>query len=80
MNTVDRKIDAILKRKAALAAALREQREKQKATKEKDAVILAKIVGKALLANPKADEIIRATLRTADLIDSEKRFLARKGF
>jgi len=68
-NSANARLEALMRRKADLAAALRAEREKQKEIERKDDERLIRIVGRALLAHasqhPDFDLVLRGVLRVA---------------
>jgi hypothetical protein len=82
MNEATRKLDALMKRQAALSAALRAEREKQKEIEEKMQERLIRIVGRAVLANaeqsPEFKQFLIGVLRTTVTVESEAKFLTSR--
>jgi hypothetical protein len=79
------RLDALMRRKAELASALRTEREKRKAIEEKERERLSLIVGRALLANaaqyPDFDLMLRGVLKTTIKPGSaELNYLKAKGW
>jgi len=74
-----RKLEALTKRKAALTAAFRAEREKLRAITQRDDERLVRILGRAVQANasqsPEFKQFLIGVLRTTVTVESEKRFL-----
>ncbi len=84
MNEATRKLDALLKRQAAVRAALREEREKRKEIAQRDHERRVGIVGRAVLAkagqSPEFKEFLAGVLRTTVTDQSEEKFLKSHGW
>ena len=82
-NTSAAKLDALLKRQAALAAAVRVEREKRKDIDRRNEERLIRIVGRALLSNATQSEDFKkfliGVLRTTVTESSEQKFLKSQG-
>lgn len=82
-NSNDR-IDALLRREAALKAAIAQEKVRRQKRKEKDDARLFSIVGAALVQNaeqaPDFRLMLKQVLQAAELRDSDRAFLTGKGW
>jgi hypothetical protein len=78
------KLEALRRREAALKAAIAEERVRQQKREEKDAAKLHAIIGAALARyagqSPAFKQTLQQMLHAAELRDTERAFLAGKGW
>lgn len=80
-NNGNRKLDALLRKEAALKAAIAAAKVAQQKREAKDHERLAKIIGRALLANPDCESFIKEALQNASgLSDADRNFLKTHGW
>jgi hypothetical protein len=79
MRLTSERLELLIKRQAALADAVRAEREKRKAIAQKDRDHLTGILGRAVLANaeqsPEFKQFLIGVLRTTVTVESEQKFL-----
>jgi hypothetical protein len=82
--SAEKRVEALMKRKAAIAAALRLEHEKRKEIAQRDQERKVGIVGRAVLANaaqsPEFKEFLIGILRTTVTDQSEEKFLKLHGW
>ena len=78
------RIEALRKREAAVRAAIAQEKVRAQKKKEKDDARLFSIVGAALVRNaersPDFQLMLKQILQAAELRDSDRAFLAQKGW
>ncbi len=83
-KVVDSKIEAILRKQAALKAALAERKVQVQKKSEKDNARLCSIIGAALVQNAAAHPdfklMLKQVLQSAELRDTDRAFLAGEGW
>ncbi len=81
---VNGRLEALRKKEAALRAAIATERVRQQKRKEKEDARLFSIVGAALVQNaakaPDFQLMLKQVLRAADMRDTDRAFLAGKGW
>ena len=83
-NSNSSRIDALRKREAALKAAIAAERVRQQKRREKDDARVFAVVGEALAryaeGSPDFRLMLKQVLQSADLRDTDRAFLAGKGW
>ena len=78
------RLEALLRKQDTLKAALAEARLQQQRRQEKEAARIAAIVGAALVRAAETSQSLKTmltqVLQTADLSESERKYLNRKGW
>jgi hypothetical protein len=83
-NLANTKLDALRRREEALKAAIAEEKVRQQKRKEKEDARLFSVLGEALThyaaQSPDFKLMLKQVLQSADLRDTDRAFLAGKGW